>query len=58
MITDKYQKQFEEMHERVVKGEGILKVIGDYVPFFEKEGVGHLGLVRHFREYLRNTSNC
>ena len=51
-MIDKYEDKFKEMYNKVIQGQNPLKVIGEYVPFFEKEGIGHLGLVSCFNEYI------
>ncbi len=53
-MLEKYQTEFEEMYQRVINRNEIpLKVIGDYMKIFEKEGIGSLGVINYLGEYSR-----
>ena len=52
-MIDKYKEQFE-MHQRVKGGENPSLVVANYIPLFEKEGVGQLALVDYFVKYVKN----
>lgn len=53
MIT-RYEHKFREMYQKVKEEDrGLLEVAKDNLLFFEKEGIGALGIVHHLAEYIK-----
>ena len=53
-MIEKYSFEFEEMHERIlIKKESPLDVIREYVPAFEYEGIGAIGIVHYLGKYIK-----
>jgi hypothetical protein len=52
-MIKKYANEFEEMYEKIfTKKKSPLNVIGEYVPTFEDEGIGTIGIAHYLGEYI------
>jgi len=52
-MIDKYKDKFKEMYKRIYEGEGPIKVIGENMNIFEREGIGMIGIACYLDEYIR-----
>lgn len=56
-MLNKYNNEFEEMHERIKQNESPIRVVGDYAHIFEKDGIGLLGAINYLSGYIQR-ENC
>lgn len=57
-MLNKYNNEFEEMRQRIIGDrERPLDVVKDYLPFFEEDGIGTLGIMSYLSEYVRERSD-
>jgi len=52
-MIDKYKDKFKEMYKRIYKGEEPIKVIGENMNIFEREGIGVIGIACYLGEYIK-----
>jgi hypothetical protein len=52
-MIDKYKDKFEEMYEKMNKGEEPVKVLNEYMNFFENENMGAIGIAYYLSEYIK-----
>ena len=52
-MIKRYKQEFEEMYERIIGDrESPFQVISEYLPNFEDEGIGAIGISHYLGEYI------
>jgi len=51
-MINKYCNEFGKMYKRFKDGESLLEIANDYLPIFDKEGLGILGIISYLEKYL------
>ncbi len=54
MIIDKYEKEFEEMYDKIInEGRAPTEVFKEYIHRFEERGIGYLAVYRHLADFVK-----
>lgn len=56
-MLNEYQTKFEEMYMKIKQNESPSKVVMEYTPDFEKEGISPLEVISYLNQYVRR-ENC